>query len=285
MGRVWKLIPSGEWENCSSSCRPLSYLLPGFSLEGWGRVRNRRWWGEWLTLLLPMSREWHIDMHFLFKSFFFFFLDVLCFPETSHLVQHTCLLKLFFKTIWPTHYPVQYIFPLKINWEPFEPFASIPSSRELDHMFSWLELAILEFSFATDEQLLTSLEVQERSRHLQEAEGQGGNMVRIDVQMSRVLLWVLSIRPRLAASQGSAIYRHALQERGTTFVGCSFAANVTKLQGIPVGVPVLIRQCFHRLHGESTLWGCCNGLRNGTAVVKQRLCPIRLKAKGFWFLK
>lgn len=138
-----------------------------------------------------MSREWHIDMHFLFKIFF----NAICFPETSHLVQHTCLLKLFFKTIWPTHYPVQYIFPLKINREPFEPFPSILSSRKLDHMFSWLGLAILEFSFATDEQLLTSLEVQERSRHLQEAKGQGGNMVRIDVQMSCMLLQALSIWP------------------------------------------------------------------------------------------
>ena len=62
-------------------------------------------------------------------------------------------------------------------------------------MFSWLGLAILEFSFATDEQLLTSLEVQERSRHLQEAKGQGGNMVRIDVQMSCMLLQALSIWP------------------------------------------------------------------------------------------
>ena len=125
-------------------------------------------------------------MHFLCKIFFF--LGEIWFPETLHLVKHTCLLKLSFKTIWPTHYPVQYIFPLKINRELFEPFPSILSSRKLDHMFSWLGVAILEFSFATDEQPLTLLEVQERSRHLQEAKGQGRNMVRIDVQMSHVLL-------------------------------------------------------------------------------------------------
>lgn len=44
-------------------------------------------------------------------------------------------------------------------------------------MFSWL--GVLEFSFAADEQLSTSLEVQERPRHFQEAKGQGGNVARI----------------------------------------------------------------------------------------------------------
>ena len=44
-------------------------------------------------------------------------------------------------------------------------------------MFSWLGVALPEFSFTTDEQLLTCLEVQERSRHSQEAKGQGGKMV------------------------------------------------------------------------------------------------------------
>lgn len=168
------------------------------------------------------------------------------------------------KPIWPTHYPVQYIFPLKINREPFEPFPSILSSRKLDHMFSWLGLAILEFSFATDEQLLTSLEVQERSRHLQEAKGQGDNMVRIDVQMSRVLLRVFSVRPRLNASLGSVVGAHKPQEWGAILTGCSFAANVPKLQGIQVGVLLILRQCFHRLHGQNTFPGCLGDPQNGT---------------------
>lgn len=57
-------------EKCYSSYRPLSHTVAGCSSEGWRWVRQRRWWGEWLTLSLPVSREWHTDMHFLCKIFF-----------------------------------------------------------------------------------------------------------------------------------------------------------------------------------------------------------------------
>ena len=86
------------------------------------------------------------------------------------------------------------------------------------------------------------------------------------------------------------IYTHELQEQGTIFTGCSLAANVAKLQGIQVGVLVILRRFFHLFHGENTLRGCHNDPRSD---LRRYLCgetnrgfvQVRSKAKIFFFYK
>lgn len=61
-------------------------------------------------------------------------------------------------------------------------------------MFSWLGVAILEFSFTIDKQLLTTLEMQEKIQAFTVAKGQGGNMLRPESTLLSVWSSLLHLR-------------------------------------------------------------------------------------------
>lgn len=68
-------------------------------------------------------------------------------------------------------------------------------------MFSWLGVAILEFSFTIDKQLLTTLEMQEKIQAFTAAKGQGGNMLRPESTPVRVLsVWSSLLHLRALSS-------------------------------------------------------------------------------------
>lgn len=103
--------------------------------------------GEWLNLLLPVSRECFFDEHFLFKiklkKWFGFrkyptCLQKLCFNNLTNLLLHSIPFssKNKLSTLWTLFLHCYF--------------------QEIRHMFSWPEVAVLEFSFTIDKQLLTT---------------------------------------------------------------------------------------------------------------------------------
>lgn len=203
-----------------------------------------------------MSKEQHIDMYFLLKIF----LNVIWFQETAHLVQHTCLLKLFFKNNLANS--LRCSIPLSSkNRALLEPFPSILSSRKLDHMFSWLGLSPFESSFTAEEELITCLEGQERSRHVQEAKGQHGDNGGANAERAprRVLgggVWVSAS----AHLRCSGICTPEPQGRALSLKDAHWQRILTSHRAFK-WVPWLFPDSSSISY---TLQGCCDGLHSGT---------------------
>lgn len=163
------------------------------------------------------------------------------------------------------------------------PISSIVSSRKLDHMFSWLGVAILEFSFTINKRLLTTwLLTAWNAGKIQafiEAKGQGSNMLRPEGHSCESAQCMALI----VASQGFVIFCHYLSVEGNLFMGHIYSkyCHTAGHSNDPGCLRIIFIYFYEEnaLHGEwLTLWWWCTLWHlGGTNYWNKCWCFVQVK--------